>query len=397
MTYPAYRTRFADTDVEKELDFPQAEYDRRLAAVQSAMAGRDLRLLLVGSLANICYLTGFQTPSAGTFACLFVPPRGAPVLQVIDHEYACAYYTGWITDVRTFAWYDPAAGRRQHEEILRAMAGGGLPRIGIEDSHPIALNRLAETVSADWVDCSGLVNQIRRVKSPTEIEAMRESGRIARVSLGETLDSIAVGMTDSDVAAILQARMLREGSEFVNMGPFVATGLRSSLIHTTWKRRRIDRGDLIFLEVACPYKRYNAPMMRGAVMGSASPTVQRLAAAVEDTLARLLSTIKAGRTGHEVAVEAGRGFKSIIDEIYFQGAFGYAVGLGLPPNWAEGSTPFIAEGIDEPLIAGMTLHLPVAARIVGLGGVAMSETVLVTDRGCESLTATERSFRLIGR
>jgi Xaa-Pro dipeptidase len=83
------------------------------------------------------------------------------------------------------------------------------------------------------------------------------------------------------------------------------------------------------------------------------------------------------------------------DEVFFQGAFGYSVGLALPSDWAEGSTPFIADGVEEPLATGMTLHLPVAARVVGVGGVALSETVLVTETGCVSLTASERSLTVI--
>jgi Xaa-Pro dipeptidase len=71
------------------------------------------------------------------------------------------------------------------------------------------------------------------------------------------------------------------------------------------------------------------------------------------------------------------------------------VGLALPSDWAEGSTPFIAYGVEEPLVAGMTLHLPVAARVVGFGGVALSETVLVTENGCVSLTGNERSLTVI--
>jgi Xaa-Pro dipeptidase len=151
----------------------------------------------------------------------------------------------------------------------------------------------------------------------------------------------------------------------------------------------------VFLEIACPYKRYNAPMMRTAVMGRMPPTLSELSLAVEETLDSLLGSIAAGRTGHEIAVEASKGFAPILDRIYFQGAFGYTVGLSLPPNWAEGSTPFIAEGVEEVLVSGMTLHLPVAARIVGVGGLAMSETVMVTDEGCEVLTSQERSFSVV--
>jgi Xaa-Pro dipeptidase len=136
-------------------------------------------------------------------------------------------------------------------------------------------------------------------------------------------------------------------------------------------------------------------MMRSAVVGPPSPTVARLVEGVESTLSLLLTTIRAGRTADEVARAASRGFARIRDEIYFQGAYAYHVGLSLPPNWWEGLTPYIAEGIDAELRAGMVFHMPVAARIPGVCGVALSETVAVTDSGCEILTSPTREFRVV--
>ncbi len=397
-TYPTYSERLADVDLPQELDFDRREYERRLARLREAMEERGLDILLVSDLASICYLSGFQTPSSGTFATLFVAAADiAPVLQIIDHEYGSARYMGWVEDIRTFAWYLPEEGERQQLEIIAGLGRTKRPRIALERAAPIPLHRLRERarqagISAEWEDASGLLNQVRRVKSPAEIEAMRESGRIADAALSATIADMRPGMTDNDVAARLHAHMIAEGSEFVNMGPFVATGLRSSLAHSTWKRHPIAPGDPIFLEVGCPYKRYNAPMMRSAVMGATRPEFRELAAAASETLAILLATIRAGLSGHDIAVAAGRGFAPVLDRVYFQGAFGYTVGLGAPPDWAEGSFPFIAEGVEEELVAGMTFHLPVAARIAGLGGMAVSETVLVTEDGCEVLTGRDRSF-----
>ncbi len=398
MTFPPYRTRFEGNDVPKELDFPIEEYARRREAVQGAMARDGPDLLILGTLADICWLTGFQTPSAGTFAALLVPVKGGLVLQVIDHEYGCARYVSCAERIESYPWFEPETGLKQHAGLVSELIGGRTARIGIDAKAPVRAEEIERRIGAgriQWSIATGFVTQLRRSKSALELTAMRESGRITRVALDDTLAALKPGMSDSDVAAILMRRMIEEGSEFPAMGPFVATGLRSSLIHTTWKRRPIAPGEHIFLEPAAAYKRYNAPMMRTAIMGKPSKTAERLTAAVEATLAILFETIRAGRTGHEIAVAAAKGFAPVKDEIFFQGAFGYSVGLALPSDWAEGSTPFIAAGIEEPLVAGMTLHLPVAARIVGFGGVALSETVLVTEKGCESITGHSRQVVIV--
>ncbi|MEZ5925208.1 MAG: Xaa-Pro peptidase family protein [Hyphomicrobiaceae bacterium] len=396
--FAPYRSRFEGKIVPRELDFPADEYQRRQLAAQQAMDTAGIDLLIIGNLADICWLTGFQTPSAGTFAALLVPAKGAFTLQVIDHEYGCARYVSTAERIESYPWYEPETGLAQHARLVAELMTGDKAHIGIDGKAPIRPDVIARRLGEGrftWSDATGLVTQLRRTKSPLELEAMRESGRITRVAMDDTLTALRPGMRDSDVAAVLMQRMIEEGSEFPAMGPFVATGLRSSLIHTTWKRRPIAPGDHVFLEPAAAYKRYNAPMMRTAIMGQPSKMAERLTDAVETTLAILFESIRAGRTGHEVAIAAAKGFAPVKDEIFFQGAFGYSVGLALPADWAEGSTPYIAEGIEAPLVAGMTLHLPVAARVVGFGGVALSETVLVTETGCESLTADSRKLFIV--
>lgn len=396
--FAPYRASFAGKDIPRELDFPLEEYHRRQGEVRRAMASAGLDLLALGNLPDICWLTGFQTPSASTFAALLVPATGPLTLQVIDHEYGCARYVSCAERIESFPWFEPESGIAQHARLIDELLPAGKAVVGIDARAPAAAGAAQALLApgrALWTAVPQLVAQLRRSKSPLELAAMRESGRITREALAETLAALRPGMRDSDVAAVLLQRMIERGSEFPAMGPFVATGLRSSLIHTTWKRRPIEPGDHVFIEPAAAWKRYNAPMMRTAVMGAPGRLAQRLAAAVETTLAILFETIRAGRSGHDVAAAAARGFEPVRDEIFFQGAFGYAVGLALPSDWAEGSTPFIADGVEEPLVAGMTLHLPVAARVVGFGGVALSETVLVTETGCESLTASERSLTVI--
>ncbi|MFQ5872807.1 MAG: M24 family metallopeptidase, partial [Dehalococcoidia bacterium] len=152
-------------------------------------------------------------------------------------------------------------------------------------------------------------------------------------------------------------------------------------------------GDTVFLEFGGCYQRYTAPMMRTAVIGEPSDKVKRVTGAVKDTFKRLLEAIKPGRTCHEVALDAHKGFAAIDSEVFFNGAFGYNVGVGFPPDWVEGLV-FIAEGIDQPLLPGMVFHLPICLRVPGRFGVGLSETIAVTESECEILTEKERGLYL---
>jgi Xaa-Pro dipeptidase len=387
--------------IAKELAFPAAEYQGRVDRARAELARRELDVLLVHHVPNVCYLSGYQSPATESYTCLAVGRDGREILQLVEHEIPNAELTSWIDEVRSFRWYQPETIPAQTLSILDELgARRRAARIGLELAQPALPVSVYETLRrelphARLVDASDLVYRQRRIKSPAEIACLRESGRITALGIEAALDAIRPGATDNDVARAGYAAMIGAGSEYLSTQPFVAKGLMSSLVHTTFKRRPIAAGETVFLEFASSYQRYSAPMMRSAIVGAPSPTVRRLMDAVETTLGLLLETIRAGRRAHDVATVASRGFAPVRDEIYFQGAYAYHVGLSLPPNWWEGLTPYIAEGIEAELEAGMVFHMPVAARIPGQCGVALSETVVVTAAGCEVLTAPRRGFRIV--
>ncbi len=387
--------------IAKELAFPVAEYQARMAQTRRDMARRGLDVLLVHHVPNICYLTGYQSPATESYTCLAIAQAGRQILQLVEHEIPGAELTSWLEELQPYRWYQPEGVPPQTVAIVHDLAGQRRAvTIGVElarPSLPVAVYEALRKAlpGAAFVDASDLIYAQRVVKSPSELAYLRESGRITILGIDAALDAIQPGCTDNDVARAGYAAMIGAGSEYVSTQPFVAKGLMSSLVHTTFKRRRIDVGETVFLEFASAYQRYSAPVMRSAVVGAPSATVARLVDGVETTLDLLLTNIRAGRTAHDVATAVRPGFARIRDEIYFQGAYAYHVGLSLPPNWWEGLTPYIAEGVDAELKVGMVFHMPVAARIPGVCGVALSETVVVTESGCDILTSPTRAFRVV--
>ncbi len=382
-----------------EPSFQASEYHSRIAVARKAMAAREIDIVLLSHLPSICYLSGYQTPATCDHNCLFLAQDGGIALQVIEHEIPNAVLTSFIEDVRGFSWYRPDAIPAQAVAIVAELARGRRsPTIGIEKDRPALTLALFESLKqsmpkARCVDASDLLNAQRAIKSDAEIAYLRESGRISVLGAEKALDVVRPGCTDNDIAATAYETMIRAGSEYVSTQPFIATGPRSGMVHTTFKRRPVQTGDAVFVETASSIQRYTAPVMRSASVGTPPPIIHRLRAGVESTLTLLFENIAPRRSAHDVARAASTGFDAIRDEIYFQGAYGYHVGLSLPPAWWEGLTPYIAEGIEAELQPGMVFHLPIAARIPGVCGVALSETVLVTETGCESLTALQRAFR----
>jgi Xaa-Pro dipeptidase len=381
------------------LAFPLQEYGRRLALTEGALEAAELDAFLTVPLGNICWLTGFQTLASYSFAlyALLVQPGRAPVLVSSDFESHNALLDAWVTDVRTYGVMDDPtlAIAAVIEE-----AGLGGARIGIETGYGALtidqLQRLnALLPEADFVDASGLVERQRAVKSPLELGAMREAARIASAGMRAALSAVRPGGTDNDVAAAASEAVIRAGGEHFAIVPIVTSGRRSGIPHTTFRRVPLESGDPVFIEVCGTYQRYSAPMLRTAAIGEPSADVRRAFEACRASVETLIGGIRAGRSAGEVAREAGAAMRAIERSLIWHGYYGGSTGLSFSPTYSDGGAVEITERTEDPLVAGMTFHASTSLRRLGEFGVTVSETVAVTETGCEVLTDLPRDLHVV--
>jgi Xaa-Pro dipeptidase len=190
------------------------------------------------------------------------------------------------------------------------------------------------------------------------------------------------------VAIAIHRGQLAAGSEYPAMPSFVTSGLRSLQVHATWSPKRLAAGEVVFIEVPGVLHRYHAALTRAAWLGGDPP--DRLLRAVEvgqDALARAKAAIRPGRPASE-AFEAARDRIDSANIGYRQGRrVGYAMGTAFPPGWDEGHIISLNRNEPRPLQPGMVFHVITTMRLAGLGAIGMSDTVLVTASGSETLTA----------
>ncbi len=381
-----------------EIAFPLAEYRARMAAVREAMADAELDTLLVTHPCDLNYLTGYDTFGVANHACLILPCEGEPTLHAMTVEIPAAVVTTWIDDIVCNDWHRTDGIGAQLSELVaaRGLARG---RIGIQPARhglraDIHGGLLANLSSATLIDASHLVARIRLIKSGAEIDCLRKAAAMTVAGIEASLGAIRPGATDNDVARAGFDAMLAAGSDFLAIQPIVTSGRRTGGGHQTHRRNRIETGDAVFMEYGGCYKRYTAPLMRSALLGAPDAETKRVEDTVLATVQALLDAIGPGRSCHDVALAAKRAHAGLDDFVYFSGAYGYHVGAAFPPTWAD-SIAYIAEGVEEELRPGMTFHLPIAMRLPGRFGVSLSESVLVTETGCELLTAHPRRLHII--
>jgi Xaa-Pro dipeptidase len=377
-----------------DLVFPLSEYERRLRELRQRMAQHSLDAMLVTTPENICYLTGFESPGHYYFNALVIPADGEPFMVPRMLEDSGVQALTWIEISRPYQDYEDPI-----DKLYQTLQEFNLhdKRIGYEKQcwfftavQQEKLFTLAK--NAKFVDCSMIVEAGRLIKSDYEIEVMRQAARAAEAGMRAGIEAVAAGVNEHDIAAEMHYAMIKAGSEWPSIVPFVASGYRGAIGHATWIDRTVEKNDIVMLEIGGCRKRYHAALMRTGFVGEPNSEVRDAEKVVLEAFEAMRQTIKAGVS----AAEADAAGRKIISAHLNGGSqasrSGYSIGIGLPPDWGEGYILSMMPGEERLLQTNMTFHMLPWIQVPGKGGISISETIRVTEDGCELLTNFERGI-----
>ncbi len=377
--------------ISEELLFTVEEFSGRLARVRSKMAERGLDVLLCPGPENIFYVSGYQSLGFQNYQMLIIPAEKEPVLVLRYLESFLAQKYSWIHSVVTYEDTDDPA-----EVTVNALREFGLldRTVGIDESSfffTVGDWRKLQAAIPHLVRGTGVVESCRAIKSPKEIQYMKEAARLTCLGMKAAIEEIHVGATENDLAAAAFDAMTRAGSEYLTDDPIITSGDRAGIPHTSYMRRRLEQGDTVLLEMSAVYNRYHAPLMRGAVLGEPSLEVRKMADICLEALDAALKAVRPGVTAGDVD-EACRSV--ILRHGVWEGFHkrtGYSVGFGFG-GWGEGHIISLKKGDPTVLVPGMCFHMPPALRDYGRAGLGFSETIVVTEGGAEILTDYPRQL-----
>lgn len=374
-----------------ETAFPRSVYVANLAIVQADLRARGLGAVALFDPESIYWLTGYRSIGYFTFQCAVVTPDRGPVLvsRRVNHAVALGNenITGFVAIEDTDDAVAILAGY-----LRRLLPQGGT--VGLETGSWYltvqAYKALQQAVPHNLADWGGVIERERTIKSATQLECMRHAARAAVAGLDAAMKQIAPGRTENDLAAAMLHGATTAGSEYTRV-PLVVTGQATGVCFTTWQRREIRRGDVVFLEAAGNINRYHAMIARNATVGPATPEQKTHATVVIDALNRAIEAIRPGVTSAQVDAACRKVFDDAGLGAYFDHRTGYAIGIGFPPNWAEGRFLSLRPGDPTVLEPGMTFHV-VPSVFMPQHGFCISESVAVTETGCEVLTDYPRKL-----
>jgi Xaa-Pro dipeptidase len=337
------------------------------------------------------YLTGYDTFGYVFFQCLYMGADGETLtLLTRTPDVRQAEHTSVIEDIRV--WYD-AEGVDPAQDLKEILEEHGCrgERLGIEtDAYGLTGYNLKRVEAAldgfcELVEASDLVTRLRMVKSPAEIEYVREAARLADLGLDRAVEAAAPGVFEGEVLAALQGAIFEGGGDFPANEVIIGSGPRALLFRYAAGMRRMDPVDQLSLEWAGSYRHYHAAMMRTLAVGEASSYQRHLHSVVREALEEMTGALTPGRPVGEVDDAHRRVLDGAGLEKHRFAACGYSLGTTFSPNWMD--RPMLYAGNPVPAEPGMVFFLHCIV-VDSERGVAMSlgRTCLVTGAGRESLS-----------
>lgn len=373
------------------LAFEPQEYLSRRDGLRALMRERGIDVAVLTSTENTYYLTGFGSLAYGATA-LVMRADGAAVWVMRRTE---------ISNVRALAdqlWVKESVG------VVDGQDFGTVLNRAIADLSPTNAVVAAELSAVQpslrsfvapnpdrtgLVDASGLVEHLRRIKSPAEIAVMRRSGEISAQSCRDGFAALEEGMTDSALAAVVTDSLLRNGSGRMAQMPNVCAGPRSARAHVTWCGAPIGRGEIVNIEPAASVFDYHTPVYRFYSLGEPSDTIRRMFDACRAALDEGYARVRPGMTSHEAA----RIFETVLEKAGF-GEYmvtrpAYSIGAAFPPGWGEDNVMAIRSGHEAVLEEGMCFHVVPCLYRDGVGCVAASMPSVLMADGFQSLSGDD--------
>ena len=331
-------------------------------------------------LPNVRYLSGFT----GSNAVLLLTARGATLFTDPRYELQAAGEVDCpVKIVRGSLWPEVAKTVRRRKVAALALEAEHLAQAEFA--------RIATVLGGSVClgDVSGLAERLRSVKDPFEIEAIRRSMDVCGQAYLQTLKKIKIGMTENAIAAELEYRMRRLGADKPSFETIVASGERSALPHAQPTAARLEANQLLLIDMGASLEGYASDMTRVVHMGRASKATRRLYAAVLEAHLAALAMVCPGVTCAGVDGAARKTLKRFGYDQYFQHSTGHGLGLEIH------EAPRVGRKITDVIEQNMVITIEPGAYIPGAGGVRIEDTILVTERGAESLTKVPKEFLVL--
>lgn len=365
--------------------------EKRLKKLREKLPQNNLDAFLILNGANRRYLSGFTGHDSGideSAGALFVFPDALVLATDSRFELQAAQETK-DTDIYCYK-------TGIHDIIPDLLEAFPSKKIGFESNRLSYANYCkikesinANNIKAELVPADFLIDDLRVVKSPDEVECIRRALAVAELAFSQTLAFVKPGVREKDLAWELEKRMRDLGAEGLSFPPIVASGPNSALPHAIPTERTVKENEPLLFDWGAILDGYCSDTSRTLSVGKPSDTFLELHGILFEAQKKAIEGIKPGANTKDIDAIA----RDHITQAGYGKKFGHGLGHGVGLEIHE--SPRLSPLKDTLLEQGMIVTVEPGIYIPDWGGLRLENMVLVTDTGADVLNTLSYSDFII--
>jgi Xaa-Pro aminopeptidase len=351
----------------------------RLANVRDLLRQNEVDALLVSQPENRGYLSGFT----GSTGWLLISADKA--LFAADFR----YYEQVGLECPDFELVKLPFGGNFTDVLPAMLQQAGVHRLGFEADHATFANVQDWSKAApncEWNASKGLAAGLRAVKDAGEIAAIRAAVKLADEALAAALAQARPGMTERELAWLIESAMRTHGAEAAAFEIIVSCGPNAARPHARAGDTRLAAGEPIVIDMGARLGRYNSDLTRTVCLGRPNDP---------DKFWKVYNTVLQAQLAAEAALRpgiTGKAADAVARDLIAAAGFGdyFGHGLGHGVGLAVHEEPRLSRLNEQPLVAGNVVTVEPGVYLPGWGGVRIEDMAVITENGVEILTGAPK-------
>ncbi len=341
---------------------------QRVGNTRDQLRNRHIDALILTRSANVTYLTGFS----GEDSWAIVTKHAVYLLTDSRYTEQAQKECVDTTIVERKDLIAPSAGK-----LVRKLKSA--KTVAVENSIPVAMYQALRKGAGLSIKAVGsIIETLRAVKDEEEAAAIRSAAAIAATAFKRAVRHARPGVTESELAGILDLEMRRQGAK-IGFDTIVAFGPNASRPHHQPGSRKLAETDTVLIDFGARYGGYCCDITRSFAIGKPTAAYRKAYQVVEKAQA---DAIQAAKAGIELA-KLDAIPRTVIRKNGLP-VYGHGTGHGFGLEIHE--IPFLREKAEGRLQAGQIITIEPGVYIPGKLGVRIEDDILITDAGCELLT-----------
>jgi len=354
---------------------------KRLRKLRTSIAERQLDALLLSQPENLRYLSGFT----GSSGWLLV--SGQDAILAIDFRY--------VEQAREESPdFEIIQTKRELRDWLPGLASdSGWHKLGFEANfisydgyHKLSEAAKTRQVNLELVPTTGIVEQLRSIKEPEELEFVTKAVELADAAFEQAKAIIRPGMTEKEAAWEVERFLHQAGSEGIAFEIIAASGPNSALPHARPTEKIIRSGEPVLIDMGARVSGYCSDLSRTVFLGEADKTLRKVYDIVLKAQTNAIEGVKSGMN----ASQADKLARSVVEQAGYGENFGHGLGHGV--GLAVHEFPALGPASSDSLADGMVFTIEPGIYLPGQGGIRIEDMVVLTNGKARVLSKAKKDL-----